>query len=190
MAEGGGRLAVVAIAGAALAAGIAAGWLGGRASFPPPPPPPTFFNPLRDAVKGETLVHVRPADRATVSYRVLQVEAATVHLAVEYGAPGSPETTREVRVARASFGPLVILEGDVPAEYLAMSIKEFQLQSATPEDLRIDSVGTTFHCWKFVGQSPLFGATTIWVSDQVPVHGVVRVATSKGTQWDLHGFGK
>lgn len=189
MADGGGRLAVVAVAVASLAAGIAAGWLGGRASLPPPPPPPTYLNPLRDAVKGETLVHVRPADKASVTYRVLGVEAGTVHLSVEYGAPGSPPTTREVHVARSCFGPLVILEGDVPADYVDTSVKEFQLVSAVPEDLRVESVGRTFHCWKFVGESRTFGAMTYWVSDEVPVHGVVRVTTSKGLQWDLHGFG-
>lgn len=190
MAEGSGRLAVVAIAGAALAAGIAAGWLGGRASLPPPPPPPTYWNPLRDAVKGETLVHYRAMDRATASYRVDQADAETVLLTVEYGAPNSPPSTRQIRVARASFGPCIVLEGDVDPEMIVTGMRQFALQSASPEDVRIEAIGRTFRCWKFVGETRTLGTVTYWVSDEVPVTGVVRVSSAKGVQWEIRGLGK
>jgi hypothetical protein len=185
MAGTGARIGLLA-AGCVL--GGAAGWVGGRTlGVPPAPPPSAYRNPLVDAVRGEALVHARPGDGARVVYRVLQAEAQAVLLSVETEVPGEPPLRQEIRIARSFFGPLLVLEGDVDPRAAAAGLRDFVLESATPETIAVEGTGRSYPCWRFTGSHRVQGTMTFWVSDEVPVHGVVRVDTARGRIYEIAG---
>jgi hypothetical protein len=187
MASGGGRGAILGAAVASLLAGGAAGWLAGRASVPPPPPPPFYANPLGEVARDEVLV-LKGDDGIRDTYRVVEVTGETVLLAVGKEAPGQAATTRQLRVARSFWGALVILGGDIDPASAEASVRDFVVKSATPEDVRVESLGRTFHCWRIEGMRKGSGPTTYWITDELPVHGIVKMSSGKGVSSVVEGF--
>ncbi len=183
----GGRWKVAAAAAVAFALGAAAGWLVARASVPPPPPPPVFVNPLADAKKGEVLV-VTNNDGIVDSYRVLETTNETVLLSIEKAAPGQTATVRQMRMARSFWGAFLILGGDVDPATAEAAARDLVVVRAVPENLLVATLGRTFRCMKITANHRVWGEETIWISDELPVHGLVRMDTVKGKKCEVTGF--
>jgi len=186
MAEGAGRIAIAGAAAAAFVVGAAAGWLVARAGAGDAPPPPTLGNPLFDAKQGESLA-LRRADGTLFNYRVLEADLQTVLLLAETQAPGQPLGARQLRVSRTWFGSFLILEGDVQPEVSEASTRDFVLERVTPATWLPPALGRPLRCWRFHGRHRVVGPITVWTSDEVPVHGVVRIDGDKGTLFEYHG---
>lgn len=186
MADGAGRVRLAAAAVLALAVGGSAGWLVARSGMAPPPPPPVFVNPLADARVGE-YVAIRRSDGAVFGFRVLEADLQTVLLLVENQPPGQPVTTRQMRVARTWFGAFLLLEGDVSPETCEATARDFALSSVTREAWNPPELGRPLQCWKFQGNHRVHGQLTTWVSDEIPVHGVVRIDGPRGTLFEYKG---
>lgn len=176
-------------AGIALAAGFAGGWVAGRASVPPPPPPEAFRNPLADTKAGETLL-LRRGDGETTLYRVQSVDATSVLIAEETHPPVGPALHRVFRVSRAYLGFFYILEGDVDPVEAAATARDFVPAEITRDSLHSEPLRRSFDCWKIRGHHRAQGEMTLWVSPELPVHGLLRVDTVKGMIWEAIGRGE
>lgn len=187
MAQGGGKGAVLVAAAAALIGGAAAGWLAGRATAPKPPPPPRYVNPLGEVFRDENLV-LKGKDGVRDTYRVVEVGEETVLLSVGKETPGAAATARQLRVARSFWGALVILGGDIDPALAESTVRDFVVTSATPEDLRVESLDRTFHCWRIEGMRSRVGAMTYWITDELPCHGVAKIAAARN-EIVVEGFG-
>lgn len=155
--------ATAAIAALALAASAA---LPGCDASPPPAPPapplqlPALVPPLRDAAPGEELV-LRVGD---TSFRWRLVRDLGHEVEVEYA-----RYERDAPVAapsrhvwhRNGFG----LQ------------PEWVIQSFVRE--RITVAGRPFDCWRLHVRSQK-ETRWYWISDEVPVHGIVRLAVDRG----------
>ena len=183
----GGKAALLAVAAAALAAGGGLGWIAGRASIPAPTPPPTYVNPLADAARDEMLVWVAP-DGATQAYRVEDAFPDSVQLSVEDISTTGKSSTRRLRVARAFLAALVILEGDIDPEVAAATVRDFIVEKAVPEDLRVESLNRTFRCTKVTGRYRTLEERTYWITDELPVHGIARIDGSRGKRFEVQSF--
>jgi hypothetical protein len=177
---------LAAAAVVALAVGGSAGWLVARSGTAPPAPPAVFVNPLADARANE-YVAIRRQDGAVFGFRVLEADLQTVLLLVENQPPGEPATTRQMRVARTWVGAFLILEGDVSPDICAATVRDFVLDRVTPEVLTPPKLGRPLRCWKFEGRHRVQGQMTTWVSDEIPVHGVVRIDGPRGTLFEYEG---
>jgi hypothetical protein len=187
MAGAGGRIAVAAAAAVALVLGAAAGWIAARASMPPPPPPPAFVNPLADAKKGEVLV-LTSNDGVVDTYRVLETTDETVLLSDEKAPAGQPAFARQLRVARSYWGAFIILGGDVDPLTAEAAARDLVVVGAVPENLFVETLGRSLRCWKVSARHRVWGDVTIWLSDELPVHGYVRMDTVKGKKCEVTGF--
>jgi len=187
MSLGGGRAALLGAFVAGLALGAAAGWLAARATVPPPPPPPLYRNPLADARKDEVLVYATP-EGDTQAYRVDEADRDTVLLSVQNFPKAGPGGTRHFRAARTFFGTLVILEGDIDPGQAEAALQDFVIESAVFEDLRVESLDRTFHCWKVTGRYRSLEARTYWITDELPVHGVARIDGPRGKRYEVKSF--
>jgi hypothetical protein len=184
----GGRWATAGAIAAGLLAGGAGGWVAGRLSAQTPPPPPAVYvNPLADAHRGENVFYVRN-DGARVQYRVEEESPDTVLLVEETSPKGQPSTRNEIRVSRTFFGPLIILGGTVNAAAAESALVDFQLQRAEQETIRVDALGRSLRCWKFAGSHKVQGSLTFWISEELPVHGLVRVETARGRALEIGGY--
>ena len=175
----GSRGAVLLAALAALAAGAGAGWVAGRRSaVVPPPAPPVYVNPLADAKRGEFLAMKR-SDGTRQMYRVVEEQPDTVLLDLETApAVGAPDH-RQARVGRTFLGVFAFIEGDVDALAAEANLRDFRLETMEPVDMAVPALGRTLHCWRIAGQHRVLGPMTFWVSDELPVHGLVRVETAR-----------
>lgn len=182
---GGGRWILALAAGVA---GFAGGWIAGRQSVPAPPPPAPYVNPLAVVKGGESLV-LRSSFGTRTRYRVLGIDDDSVLLSVETLAPGQPATQREMRVSRSFFGFLIILEGDVDPAAAEATARDFRLDSVVPDRIAVGALGRTLDCWKVTGSHRAQGALTYWISDAMPVHGLLRVDSPRGTVWELESYG-
>ncbi len=188
MAMAGGRFAAVAgAATVALVLGVAAGWLAARASTPPPPPPPSYVNPLADAKKGEILV-LDNRDGVKDTFRVVEAMDQVVLLAVEKAPPGMPATVRQWGVARSFWGALVILGGDIDEATAESTVRDLVVRSAEPANLFVASINRTLRCWKISAKHRVWGEMSIWISDELPVHGIARIEDAKGMKCEVSGF--
>ena len=185
MAEATGRLAIAAAAAAALAVGAAAGWLAARALEEPPPPPPSFANPMAKTKVGDVLA-LRRADGTIFSWSVKEADLQSLLLVAETQPSGAPLTSYQMRVARGWYGSFQILEGDLPPGVADASSRDFILDSVTPETWTPPTWGKPLRCWKFKGRHRVHGETTTWVSDEIPIHGVVRIDGPRGTLFEYH----
>ena len=187
MATGGVGIAAAATAGLVL--GAAAGWLAARGrAAAPPPSTPGYVNPLADAKKDETLVLVRSGDGTREIFRVIEASPETLLVSVETAPVGEAARTRQLRVARTFVGPFVVLEGDMDPASAAAAVTDFVLERIDPDTRFVESLGRPVRCWKFSGRHRLHGTMTWWVTEELPVHGVVRIETPRG-KFDLGGFG-
>jgi hypothetical protein len=190
MAESASGLARAGVAAAALVVGAAGGWLAGKAaSRTPPAPPPVFANPLADAKVGESLA-LRRRDGAVELFRVLEADPLTLLLQQDTQAEGAPFSTRQLRVSRSWFGGFLILEGDADPAAAAANLRDVGLLSVEPDTQVVEALGRPVRCWKFTVRHRVFEKMVIWVSDEIPVHGVVRIDTAKEERMFLyHGSG-
>ena len=175
---------IAGFAAGALALGLAAGWVAGRASIPAPPPPRPFVNPLAEVKRGESLA-LRQVDGAIQSYRVLEADDFTVLLSVEMRDAGGSASTRQIRVARTFPGFFIILEGDVPPEEAAATAREFVVESMAPDEIHVEPLGRSFRCWRIRGHHRVSGDLTYWVTDEVPVQGLLRIDSFRGKLWEV-----
>lgn len=187
MAAGSGKAALFGVAVAALAVGVGVGWIAGRATIPPPPPHPSYVNPLANAAKDEVLVLAGP-DGATQAYRVMDAFPDSVLLSVEDISTAGTTSVRQFRAARAFFAALVILEGDIDPEVAQATVRDFIVERADFEDLLVESLGRTFHCWKVTGRYRTLEERTYWITDELPVHGIARIDGSRGKRFEVRSF--
>lgn len=182
-----GKAAILGVAVAALAVGAGGGWIAGRATVPAPPPPPAYVNPLADAAEDEVLVLASP-DGGTQAYRVMDAFPDSVLLSVQDLSSAGTTSTRQFRAARAFFAALVILEGDIDPEVAQATVRDFIVLRAVPEDLLVESLGRTFHCWKVTGRYRTLEERTYWITDELPVHGIARIDGSRGKRYEVQSF--
>lgn len=187
MPAGTGKAAILGAAAAALAVGFGAGWIAGRATVPPPPPPQVYVNPLADAKEKEVLLLAGP-DGATQGYRVTGASSDSVQLSVEDITPDGRSSVRNFRAARSFLATLVILDGDVPPDVAEATVRDFIVERAVFEDLRVDSLERTFHCLKVTGHYRSVENRTYWITDELPVHGIARVDGSRGKRFEVRSF--
>jgi hypothetical protein len=189
MAKGGSGLAKAAIAAAALVVGGAVGALAARAAMrTDPPPPPVFVNPMADAKPGETLA-LKRNDGTISNYRVLEADPLTLLLLEEIQPPGEPSASRRLRVSRSWTGGFLVLEGDVDPAAAAAAIRDLVVERVEPDTIVVETLGRPVPCWKFTCRHRVLGRIVSWVSDELPVHGLVRVDTEKAERtFVLHGF--
>ena len=173
------------LAAAAVAAGFAGGWVAGRASIPAPPPPPSFVNPFARVKVGESLVLKLMGGSQLQQFRVLEVDDQTVLLSVETLPLGGTPSRMQMRVARTFWGAFIIIEGDVDPQAAMATAKDFTMESATPDDLYVEPLHRTFHCWKVTGRHRVLLEMTYWITDELPVHGVLRIDTTRGKVWEV-----
>lgn len=179
MAGGTSGLARAGIAALAFAAGAAAGALAGRyAARTPPPPPPVFVNPMSDAGKGES-VALKRDDGTVIGFRVVEADPQTLLLREETQPVGGPASSRQIRVSRSWFGGFLILEGDTDPEIAAAALRDLRLERLEPDTIYVEALGRPLRCWKFTATHRVHGRMTLWVSEEIPVHGLVRVDTDK-----------
>ena len=138
-----------------------------RAESPPPAADP-FVPPLNDAVVGEEVrLHRGPL---VSTYRVARTTDDEVQVEFFESYEGTPPAGWTAAPAktyvwrRNGFG--------VP--------EDFVVRRADPD--RIDVGGRSFDCWRLTCHSRA-GLRFYWISDRVPVHGVLRIAP------DLDGDG-
>jgi hypothetical protein len=191
MADGFGKGALAGALAAGLALGAAGGWVAGRTAAEAGrlPPPPAFVNPLADAVRGESLVLKQAGTGTLKSYLVREAGPEDLLLAEEHAPKDLPRGVKEFRVARNFFGALVILEGDLDPETARATVRDFVLERAEADLLRVEDLGRTFRCWRFRGRHRVAGEMTVWVTDELPVHGVARIDGPRGKLWEVSGFG-
>jgi hypothetical protein len=184
MPAGGGKAALAGVALAALAAGFGTGWIAGRATLPPPP---ASTASLADAKKDEVLLLAGP-DGATQGYRVTEAYPDSVQLSVEDIAPDGRSSVRRFRAARSFLATLVILDGDIPPDMAEATVRDFIVERAVFEDLRVDSLERTFHCLKVTGHYRTVEDRTYWITDELPVHGIARIDGSHGKRFEVRSF--
>lgn len=187
MAGSGGTGAVAVAAIAALAAGAAGGWVAGRASFEPPPPPRAYVNPLADAKKNEVLVLVSP-DGGTQAYTLMDGDGETVMISAEDVAKEGASSVRRFRAARTFVGALTILDGDIEPALAASTLRDFVVEKMEPDDLRVESLDRTFRCWKVSGRYRNLEDRTYWITEELPVHGIVRMDGPRGKRYEVRSF--
>jgi len=167
--------------------GAAAGWMFGRQSvIPPAPIPSRFQNPLADARRGENLVLVRAGSR--IDYRILDTAPDSV-LILEETVSDAQTTRREFRVAKNYFGFFVFIEGDIDPVSAETSVRELVVQDMEAASLFLPSLGRDVPCWKIRMAHKLHGDLTYWVSNELPVHGVLRVESARGVVAEIESFG-
>jgi hypothetical protein len=186
MADGTGRLGLGAAVVVALAAGAAAGWLIARAGAAAPPEQAGYTNPLADARPGES-VALRRADGTIFNYRVQEADVHTVLLLAETQPPGEAIHSRQLRISRSWFGSFLILEGDVDRDVIEATTRDFVLDRVTQDVWTPPALGRPLRCWKFEGRHRVHGEMKTWVSDEIPVHGAVRVDGPRGILFEYHG---
>ena len=66
-------------------------------------------------------------------------------------------------------------------------MKDFRLEEARPESLHLDRLDRTVRCWRVTGTHRVFGTISYWISDEFPVHGVVRFDAGRA-RFDIESF--
>lgn len=137
---------------------------------PPPPPPPSLIPPLHDAQVGEWL-RLEVGVNAEV-YRVVGVSDYEVQVEITSYRNGEPSSSPVVHTwHRNDFG--------LPANCVVRQID--------PDS--IDVAGKRYDCWRLSIFSHEAGAgqRLYWVSDKIPVHGLLKAAAvQQGAPDDLH----
>jgi len=127
---------------------------------PPPPPPAVLVPPLHDAQEGEELV-MRGAFGETWIWRVRSTTDETVE--VEFVAhpvdPADGVRTKTLVWHRNGFG-----------------LDEAMVIRRIARD-RIEVAGRSWDCWRVHGHSRQ-GQRFFWVTDELPVHGTLKMAVA------------
>lgn len=141
---------------------------GCRPAAPPPPPaaPPVLVPPLSDAVTGEQLVTRRGDEEwqyTVVSAGNAESPSGDVVVEVVRYLSGAPQG-RPVQFTwnRNGFG---LQPGDV-------------IRSLRPG--RLDVGGRAWDCWIVMVQTAQRGEFAYWISPEVAVHGVLKIARAEG----------
>ena len=59
------------------------------------------------------------------------------------------------------------------------NLRDLRLERVEQDTILVDALERPLRCWKFTAQHRVASKMTIWVSDEVPVHGIVRIDTER-----------
>jgi hypothetical protein len=161
---------------AALAVGTLVGVIfGRRTALPPPDPPPvTMVMPLHDAARGEVLV-MKSKSGIREEYSVVEASPESVLLEIVEVPVTGPTMKKQWRVTRTWLGVFQVLEADLDPVLPITALRDLVVNRVVQEKREV--LGRTLDCWRMEATHRVMGDIKVWYSDQIAVHGIVRMET-------------